>query len=62
MHNGVYLLPLVLIAVIFRFRKNSKPYPPGPKPVPIIGNVKDVPAEAPWKAFQQWRKDFGAFL
>ncbi|KAF9553213.1 cytochrome P450 [Agrocybe pediades] len=63
MHNGVYLLlPLVLIAVISRFRRSSKPYPPGPKPVPVIGNVKDVPAEAPWKTFQEWRKQFGDII
>jgi hypothetical protein len=35
------------------------PLPPGPKPLPLIGNVLDMPKDYPWKTFQQWCKQYG---
>ncbi|PCH36901.1 hypothetical protein WOLCODRAFT_37810, partial [Wolfiporia cocos MD-104 SS10] len=33
--------------------------PPGPKPLPVIGNLSDIPSEAAWKVFKQWGNTYG---
>ncbi|KAF5393735.1 hypothetical protein D9757_000328 [Collybiopsis confluens] len=33
--------------------------PPGPKGLPIIGNVLDMPTEKEWETFAQWGDEFG---
>ncbi|KIL00351.1 hypothetical protein PAXRUDRAFT_8298 [Paxillus rubicundulus Ve08.2h10] len=42
--------------------KQSLPFPPGPKPVPIIGNFLDVPDEKSWETFSKWRKQYGDII
>ena len=36
------------------------PLPPGPRPLPLIGNALDMPAEFPWKTFREWTNKYGA--
>ena len=36
------------------------PLPPGPKPLPIIGNVIDMPRGYEWLTYSEWAKQFGA--
>ena len=33
--------------------------PPGPTPIPFIGNKFDIPKSQPWIQFQQWSKKYG---
>ena len=40
----------------------SLPFPPGPKGLPIIGNVFDVPLKMPWKQFHEWSKIYGTHV
>lgn len=35
------------------------PLPPGPKPMPFIGNVLDMPQDQPWLKFKEWSKQYG---
>ncbi|KAI0061733.1 cytochrome P450 [Artomyces pyxidatus] len=35
------------------------PLPPGPKPLPIIGNLLDVPTKAPWATYAKWAEQYG---
>ncbi|CAA7263631.1 unnamed protein product [Cyclocybe aegerita] len=41
-------------------RKNK--LPPGPRRLPIIGNVHQMPQEEPWKVFSQWGKKYGGIM
>jgi hypothetical protein len=34
---------------------------PGPKGLPIIGNLLDVPTELEYQVFSRWQKKYGAF-
>jgi hypothetical protein len=35
------------------------PYPPGPKPLLILGNLLDVPPSSPWLVYTSWRRQYG---
>lgn len=38
----------------------GKRLPPGPRRLPVIGNVHQMPVESPWMAFSEWGKTYGA--
>lgn len=54
------LLVLVSAAVQYwsRSRARSK-LPPGPTPLPILGNILDIPRNNPWRTFAEWGKLYG---
>ncbi|KAF8158888.1 cytochrome P450 [Mycena galopus ATCC 62051] len=35
------------------------PFPPGPKPKFIMGNLHDMPTKFPWLTYTEWRKQYG---
>jgi hypothetical protein len=46
--------------VIYGFRKKrSLPLPPGPKGLPLIGNIFDFPKSHEWEMYAKWSKEFG---
>jgi hypothetical protein len=40
-------------------RRHGIPYPPGPPSRPIIGNLLDVPKDAPWIAYANMSNKYG---
>lgn len=39
--------------------RSRPPYPPGPKGLPILGNLFDFPKSEEWKTYDRWSKEFG---
>ena len=56
------LLPaflLVILRLYFKYLSPRLKYPPGPRPLPLIGNVLDVPVERPEERFTEWGSHYG---
>lgn len=57
---------LVLIAKLCKdsFAKHAKraPYPPGPNPKPIIGNMFDFPVKDAPQEYVEWGKKYNSML
>ncbi|KAF8657599.1 hypothetical protein AX16_002180 [Volvariella volvacea WC 439] len=53
---GIVLICTSLIASKALWKKNLTP---GPRGLPLIGNVLDIPKEQPWLTFAEWAKKYG---
>ncbi|KAK0469623.1 cytochrome P450 [Desarmillaria tabescens] len=56
-----FTLGILLLHRLFRLSiwRRRLPLPPGPKGLPLIGNLWDVPAEYPWLTYAQWATTYG---
>jgi len=51
-----------LLALKYKKISPKRSYPPGPKPAPLIGNLLDVPADAPWHRFAEYTREYGGVV
>ncbi|TCD61530.1 hypothetical protein EIP91_008274 [Steccherinum ochraceum] len=47
-----------LSAIVWLRRARKLRLPPGPKPLPIVGNVLDMPSSKPWEKYSEWSKEY----
>lgn len=59
---GLALLGVGLVIWLFKGRQTASPLPPGPTPLPIIGNILDFPKSKPWEAYSRLAEKYGKFL
>ena len=56
-------IALVLFAIYvlkyFIFRSRSPSLPPGPRGLPLVGNIFDMPSEKEWLTFAKWGETYG---
>jgi hypothetical protein len=45
-----------------RTRRQGLQYPPGPRGLPVLGNLFDIPQRAPWETYTRWGKQYGMQL
>ncbi|RPD62671.1 cytochrome P450 [Lentinus tigrinus ALCF2SS1-6] len=55
---GATLLVLQLCRTIWAKRKRL-PLPPGPSPLPLVGNLFDIPKTTPWVGYRDLSKKYG---
>ncbi|PBK75827.1 cytochrome P450 [Armillaria solidipes] len=59
------LATFLVFGVLLLYRRlslNRRRLPPGPKSLPFIGNLWDVPVEYPWLTYAQWAATYGDIL
>ncbi|KAI0056406.1 cytochrome P450 [Artomyces pyxidatus] len=57
----VALVAVFLVYSSFESRRRRKglAYPPGPRPLPVVGNLFDIPSEYSWLTYAEWAKTYG---
>jgi hypothetical protein len=60
-YASIAILTFILLAIWERRRISKLPYPPGPKGLPLIGNVLDIPTSREWLTYAQWSRQYGIF-
>ncbi|OJA17912.1 hypothetical protein AZE42_09236 [Rhizopogon vesiculosus] len=54
---------LFLAFLVARRRSQAGlPYPPGPKPLPVIGNALHISITEPWLTYTAWKKIYGNLI
>ena len=52
-------LSFLSILYVYRKTRPSAPLPPGPPPVPVVGNIFQMPKEYTWIKYAEWEKQYG---
>lgn len=58
----IIVIPLLLVVLRCCVKAPRRPLPPGPVPLPVIGNILQIPREAPLKRIREWTRTFGPIL
>jgi len=60
-HLSLIALGVVLLVVAWSYFPKPK-YHPGPTPLPLIGNLLQIPRETPWVTYKEWSEQYGESL
>jgi hypothetical protein len=52
----------VWLYIVFVKKPVPAPYPPGPKGLPLLGNITDIPQTQPWVTFSKWGETYGTSI
>ncbi|KAJ7230253.1 cytochrome P450 [Mycena pura] len=56
--NFVALAVLVYCALRWKRNRTRLPLPPGPKKLPLVGNLFDMPPDRQWESYHRWSQEF----
>jgi hypothetical protein len=50
---------VLCLVLVKRRTGRTLPYPPGPKPLPLLGNLFDLPSGKDWLTYRAWNDLYG---
>ncbi|KAK0234250.1 cytochrome P450 [Armillaria fumosa] len=56
---AIALVGLVLVWRFCHISSRNAPFPPGPRGIPFLGNLLDMPSEKEWLTFAKWGEKYG---
>jgi hypothetical protein len=59
---GSVLVVVVLVYYLFKFYSRRNNLPPGPFPLPIVGNIYQLDFKAPHNTLDAWGKKYGGIF
>lgn len=61
-YTAIFGLLVGFYIITRRKSTSSLPLPPGPKPLPIIGNVHQAPKSHSWRTYRTWSEQYGSIV
>ncbi|KAK6015191.1 hypothetical protein OSTOST_19387 [Ostertagia ostertagi] len=55
-----FVIAILILFIFYQFYWKRRNFPPGPTPLPLLGNLHTIFAHEPgYGAFEMWRKKYG---